>query len=171
MLSGPEQQVQALQKRVRLRRLRRCRYGGNGLSPGVILAGGTDLLEFYPCDLSVCIALKADETGVLPITECTEDIILRIVQTIRYHRDRKRRTRVVQMAEEEKINFYKFAVGIHHVIIYKVIRKQSCVCLKPVFQCQFFHNILSHFLLRSGGAAGSQNQADTQETAFPLCPG
>ena len=44
-----------------------------------------------------------------------------------------RRTGVVQVAQKKQIHLYKFTIGIGHIMVYKIVRQQSCICLKFVF--------------------------------------
>ena len=75
----------------------------------------------------------SEQSFGFPISKRPARCFFRIVETICNHRKCQRRIVVFGMPQKKKIYFYKFAVGIDHVIVDKIVWQQRRVCLKFIF--------------------------------------
>ncbi len=57
----------------------------------------------FPENTSIRIFRETEQSGGLPVTESTKDVILRIVQAVSDHGNRQDRTRLVQNQEAANI--------------------------------------------------------------------
>ncbi len=107
---------------------------GNG-----IFSGSAGPAQLQPGNSVFGIPHYRQKPGGLPVAKSAQDVLLSIIQAVGNGGDCNGRTRVVQMTQQKEIYLYKFAVGVRHIMVDKIIRQQSRICLKFVFQCQSLH--------------------------------